>query len=97
MVGYLSTGLRWLSFPELPPSRFDRRSDQSDYSCHEDQNGWCREAGYEEQNDPRDHGDEPSKLHGACVDDYSSDYRPKSQQCLQQPNEYRDRRSSTAG
>ncbi len=69
-----------LAFPELPPRRFDCCSYQSDYSGHEDEYSWCREAGYEEQYDSSDYGDESSEPHWACVYDHSRNYRSESQQ-----------------
>src|SRR5436853_1748840 len=75
MVVCPRTKMSRLAFPELPPRWFYCRSYQSDYSGHEYEYCRCGEAGYEEQYDSSDHGDESSEPHWACVYDHSGNYR----------------------
>src|SRR6266581_5525713 len=96
MVVCPRTKMSGLAFPELPPRRFDCRSYQSDYSGHEHEYCRCGEAGYEEQYDSSDHGEESSEPHWASVYDHSGNYRSESQQCFEQPKEYGDWRQPTA-
>src|SRR5207244_8182968 len=96
MVELPRTTMSELAFPELPHRRLDCRYYASHYSGHEDEYCRCGEAGYEEQHDSSDHGEESSEPHWACVDDHSCNYRSESQQCFEQPKEYGDWRQTTA-